>query len=111
MASDETMKVSVPHKLGRDEARRRLERGLGKAGGASFATVDERWTGDRLDFTVAALGQRISGWADVRDDRVDLEVRLPWLLKKLAETFRPALEKETRRALELPAPKETDRST
>ena len=102
--TSETLSVSVPHKLGRDEAKRRVARGLGKAGGSSFATVSETWTGDRLDFTVAAMGQQVTGWATVFNDRVDLEVKLPWLLKKLAETFRPLLEKETRRALELPAP-------
>ncbi len=103
--ADDTLKLSVPHKLTKAEARQRLASGLGKVGNQQFATVNERWTGDRMDFDVKAMGQSIAGWAVVHDDRVDIEVKLPWLLKAMAEKLRPMLAKHTGDVLRLPAPK------
>ena len=75
--------VSIPHHLGKDEAVRRLESGLGNAQANYsnlFAVQEEVWTGDRLQFRVGALGQMASGTIDVADDHVKLEVYMPWLL-------------------------------
>jgi hypothetical protein len=79
--------VSIPHHLGKDEAVRRLKAGLGAAEAKfhQFITVAEQtWTGDRLNFRVAALGQAASGTIDVLDDHVRLEIVLPWLLAQAA---------------------------
>src|SRR3974390_631158 len=75
--------VTIPHRLGKDEALRRLTEGLGRAK-TEFAWLlsleEEVWTGDRLTFRAAALGQRASGIIDVYESGVRLEVTLPWLL-------------------------------
>ena len=79
--------VSIPHRLGRDEATRRLKGGLSRAA-ASVPVLqvdEERWEGERLFFRVRALGQAASGQIDVAEDHVRLEVMLPWLLQKFAE--------------------------
>ncbi len=89
--------VSIPHRLGKDEALRRL-----KGGGTSartnyshlFAVQEEVWTGDRLQFRVSALGQGASGTIDVADDHVNLQAYLPWLLAKLAGAIQPLVRKE-----------------
>jgi Putative polyhydroxyalkanoic acid system protein (PHA_gran_rgn) len=85
--------VSIPHRLGRDEATRRLKTGLTRA--ASSIPVlkvdEERWDGDRMIFRVRALGQAASGHIDVADDHVRLEVRLPWLLQRFAEVAQIAI--------------------
>jgi hypothetical protein len=89
--------VQIPHRLGREEAARRIKSGFGvaRANYSAFLTFhEETWTGDRLAFNVSALGQTASGVLDVADDHVRLEVRLPWLLAKLAEKFTPAIRKE-----------------
>jgi hypothetical protein len=89
--------VSIPHRLGKDEALRRIRSGLGTARtsyGQVLAVEEETWTGDRVAFRVAALGQRASGTIDVRESDVQLEVTLPWLLQKLAERITPAIRKE-----------------
>jgi hypothetical protein len=39
-------------------------------------------------------GQAVGGTIDVFDDRVDLQVTLPWLLAKLAETIQPLIRRE-----------------
>jgi hypothetical protein len=89
--------VSIPHRLGKDEAVRRLKSGLGNAQsnfGHLFAVQEETWTGDHLQFRVSALGQVASGSIDVADDHVNLEVFLPWLLAKIAETIQPLIRRE-----------------
>ena len=79
--------VSIPHRLGREEATRRLKGGLSRAA-ASVPVLqvdEERWEGERMFFRVRALGQAASGQIDVAEDHVRLEVMLPWLLQKFAE--------------------------
>lgn len=79
--------VLIPHRLGREEAARRLKAGLSRA--ASSIPVlkvdEERWEEDRMIFRVRALGQAASGHLDVMDDHVRLEVTLPWLLQRFAQ--------------------------
>ncbi len=85
--------VSIPHKLGKEEALRRLRPGLSRAA-ASFPvlTVDEEsWTGERMNFRVRALGQAASGTVDVGEDQIRLEVTLPWLLQKFAQVAQAAI--------------------
>ena len=79
--------VSIPHRLGREEASRRLKSGLTKAAtSVPVLKVDEeRWEGDRMIFRVSAMGQAASGHVDVGDDQVRVEVTLPWLLQRFAE--------------------------
>lgn len=79
--------VSIPHTLGREEAVRRLKNGLARAATSvpMIKVEDERWMDDRLDLRVRAMGQQASGRVDVRDDRIDVEVTLPWLLQRFAQ--------------------------
>ena len=85
--------VSIPHRLGRDEAMRRLKSGLTRA--ASSIPVlqvdEERWDENRMIFRVRAIGQAASGHLDVADDHVLLEVTLPWLLQRFAQVAQAAI--------------------
>jgi hypothetical protein len=89
--------MSIPHRLGKAEAVRRLKSDLGSAG-AGFGHllhIDEQtWTDDRLQFRVTALGQTVHGNIDVAEDYVRLEVFLPWLLAMIAERLQPLIRKE-----------------
>jgi len=79
--------VSIPHSLGKAEATRRLKAGLDGIRFEYGSLIDvsrEQWDGDRLTFEVSVLKQRASGAIDVEDDRVRLEVNLPWFLARLA---------------------------
>ena len=87
--------VSIPHRLGREEAARRLKTGLGRAA-ASIPVMqveEERWSGDTMTFRIRALGQIASGQVDVADDQVKVEVVLPWLLQRFAEMAQTAIRK------------------
>ncbi len=90
--------VSIPHRLGKEEARRRIKSGLGGARanlGHVLHIQEETWSGDRVSFAISALGQHASGSLEVRERDVELTVTLPWLLHKFAERFAPLIRKET----------------
>lgn len=93
--------VSIPHRLGREEALRRLKAGLTRAA-ASVPVLkvdEERWEGDRMIFRVHALGQVAAGHIDVADDHVRLEVTLPWLLQRFAEVAQAVIKHRGNRLL------------
>ena len=83
----EPLVVTIPHRLGKEEALRRIKAGLSRAENefAHLISFEEQaWSGDRLTFRVSALAQRASGQIDVYENAVRLEVTLPWLLAKFA---------------------------
>ena len=88
--------VTLPHQLGRAEARRRIENGFAKIvhvlpGGTG--SYSERWEGDRLVFGVVAMGQTLSGVVDVLDTVVTMEIELPGVLGLLAGGLKARLQK------------------
>jgi hypothetical protein len=87
--------VSIPHKLGREEAMRRLESGLARAASSvpMLSVDEERWQENRMIFRVRALGQAAAGHVDVAEDHVRVEVVLPWLLQRFAEVAQAAIRK------------------
>lgn len=95
--------VEIPHKLGAAEARRRLEAGVGDfsrhLGGVAGA-LTKSWEGDRLKFVLQAMGQQVSGFIDVRDTELRIEVLLPGVLGMLAGKIRSRLQKEGQILLE-----------
>lgn len=85
--------VSIPHRLGREEATRRLKVGLTRAASSIpvLKVEEERWEDYRMIFRVRTLGQAASGHLDVADDHVRVEVTLPWLLQRFAEVAQVAI--------------------
>jgi len=89
--------VAIPHQLGRAEARRRIDEGFGDFSrhlGGTAGALTKSWTGDRLNFSLQAMGQGISGFLDVAEDAVRVEVLLPGFLAMLAGKIRGTLQKE-----------------
>ena len=90
------IEVDLPHKLGRDEARRRIANNIHKLqehipGGAQ---VQSGWTGDQLNLDVAAMGQSITATIDVMDDKVRLKVLLPPMLGMFAGMIHAGLQRK-----------------
>ena len=95
--------VSIPHNLGREEALRRLKGGMGNLRsqfGDKLTKLEDKWTGDRMDFDVRALGQSVSGHLEVFNDSVRVEVQLPWVLSMIVNKIRPFIEKQGQLMLE-----------
>ena len=98
----EPLVVTIPHELGKEEALRRVRSALGKAS-SSFPVLkveQETWSGDRMDFRIRALGQLASGSVQVEDRSVRLEVTLPRLLHKFAESVQRTVQGRGRILLE-----------
>jgi hypothetical protein len=75
--------VDLPHTLGVEEARRRMQGSMGKLkdhipGGS--ADVRSDWEGDRMNLVVKAMGQEVSCNIDVMETVVRVEVMLPGML-------------------------------
>ena len=81
--------VSIPHRLGRLEARRRLDSGVGRLRlelNPLLSGLDYHWEGDTLNFVASAMWQRITGRIEVLDDVVRIEIDLPWIMQLLRDT-------------------------
>ena len=89
------LSITIPHQLGRAEARRRIEGGFSNLvrqlpGGGN--TCVQRWDGDRLTFSVGALGQSVSGSVDVLEAVVKFEIELPGVLGMVASGLKARLQ-------------------
>ncbi|HLL09751.1 MAG TPA: polyhydroxyalkanoic acid system family protein [Rubrivivax sp.] len=98
----QTISISIPHQLGRSEARRRIEGGFAKLvqvvpGGGG--TCSQRWDGDRLTFSVVAMGQTVAGVVTVLDAVVSMDIELPGFLGMIAGGFKDRLHKAGQRLL------------
>lgn len=74
--------VDLPHHLGRDEARRRIDANVDKLerhipGGAAVAS---RWDGDTMKLDIGAMGQTIAAALDVGESKVTVRIELPGML-------------------------------
>lgn len=91
--------ITIPHQLGRVEARRRIEGGfaqmLHQMPGISGRGT-QSWDGDRLSFAVNAVGQSVSGVVDVGESAVTIEVLLPGLLGTIASALKGRLKEAGR---------------
>jgi putative polyhydroxyalkanoate system protein len=90
------IEVDLPHKLGKDEARRRIADNVHKLqehipGGAQ---VQSGWVGDQLNLDVAALGQQVTATIDVAESSVKVRMLLPGMLGMFAGPIQAALKKK-----------------
>ncbi|HEX8580476.1 MAG TPA: polyhydroxyalkanoic acid system family protein [Allosphingosinicella sp.] len=94
--------VDIPHKLGQQEARRRIENGVGRIadhvpGGAK---AEHSWEGDKLRLRVEAMGQAVSARIEVLDAVVRVELMLPAALSFFAKPIEAMLKKKGTELLE-----------
>jgi hypothetical protein len=100
------IEVSIPHALGKDEARRRIEQGFGRlrtqmtGGLGALVSFQEQWAGDQLEFEGGMLGQKVRGRLTVLADAVRIQVDLPEMLAAIADKIRGTLEREGQKLLE-----------
>lgn len=90
------IQVDLPHKLGRDEARRRIANNIHKLrehipGGAS---VESAWQGDELDLAINAMGQAVTAKIGVEETKVRVAVILPGMLGMFAGPIEAMLQKK-----------------
>lgn len=86
----EPLVVSIPHRLGRAEAKRRLDLGISRIQPelrGLVNTLDYSWDHDNLNFRAVAMWQTISGRIEVQEDAVRIEIDLPWMMRLLGDTI------------------------
>ncbi|KLE34626.1 polyhydroxyalkanoic acid system family protein [Aurantiacibacter luteus] len=75
------MDVAIPHNLGREEVRRRMRDNSHKIGDqipGGMADVQTSWPSeDRMNLSITAMGQAITGHIDIEDHQVVFHVLLP----------------------------------
>jgi hypothetical protein len=89
--------VSLPHKLGREEAHRRIAANIHSLqdhipGGASH--VMSNWVGDRLDLQIHAMGQAVDAQITVEETKVRCHVMLPGMLALFAAPIEAMLNRK-----------------
>ena len=90
------IEVDLPHKLGKEEARRRIANNVHNLrehipGGAQ---VQSGWAGDQLNLDVQAMGQQVTATIDVEESKVRLKVLLPGILGMFSGVVQAALQKK-----------------
>lgn len=94
--------VTIPHQLGKAEARQRIEDGINRMGHqfGEGAKLTKAWSGDCLSFSAKVVGQAVAGRLDVLEDAVRMEVDLPPFFAMMADKIKGRLKKEGQLMLE-----------
>ena len=95
------IQMDIPHQLGKDGARARVDAKIGKLAShiPGGADVTHRWEGDTMHFTVTAMGQSIASTATVFADKVHAVVDLPAFLGLFAGKVKEMIEREAPKLL------------
>lgn len=104
----QTVSVDVPHKLGAQEAERRVRDGFGMLQeklGDRLSSLHVVWGEGRADLTITAMGQTAQGALEFLPEAVRVSLELPWFLAALGEKIVGKLAQKTGEVLQLPAPK------
>ena len=95
--------VIVLHALTKDEALQRVKAGLERVVArypAHLTIGEQKWSGDRLTFRVAVLGQTTTGTIDVGEREVRADVALSWLMAHQAGVAEAIIRREGAAMLE-----------
>ncbi len=74
------LNVTIPHQLGTTEARSRIQGAVAEAMGRygdKVSNLQERWEGDRGEFSGKAMGFNLSGTVTVHPDAVEIQGESP----------------------------------
>ena len=98
--------ITLPHKLGKMEARARVERSVGdlktQLGSMGLGQMQHGWADDRLNFNARMLGQNITGRLDVNENDLRIEVDLPAFLVSMASKISGMIKQRGQVLLEPP---------
>ena len=89
----EPIQVDLPHKLGKEEARRRIASNIHKLESQipGAANVQSAWAGDQLNLVINAMGQGANAQLDVQESCVRVRIELAGMLAMFAAPIQAAL--------------------
>jgi len=90
------IEVDLPHRLGKEEARRRIAENIHKLQDhiPGSANVESGWAGDQLNLSVQALGEAVQASIDVEESKVHVTMLLPGMLGMFAAPIQAVLRKK-----------------
>lgn len=96
------MRLAIPHKLDREEARRRIKGSAHEI--VDFlpdrADVQTSWPSEnRMALNVSAMGQSITGDIDIEDGQVVFTINLPGMLSFVEPMIQKAISAKGRKLL------------
>ena len=98
------IRIDIPHKLGVEEAKRRIERGFGELQDqiavVRVAQVQKAWDGDVMRFGMRVAGQAMSGRLTVLAEAIHMEIELPGMLGAIAGAIKGRLRRTGQLLLE-----------
>jgi len=94
--------VDLPHRLGAEEAKRRIASNIGglTAHLPAGAQVRSSWTGDIMRLGVGVMGQELDASLDVRENVVRVTVNLPPALSFFGKAIEAGLRRSAPELLE-----------
>ena len=94
--------VDLPHRLGAEEAKRRIASNMGSLTGhlPSGAQVRSNWEGDRLALGIGVIGQEVEAAIDVKESVVRVTVQLPPALAFFGKAIEAGLRRSAPELLE-----------
>jgi len=94
--------VDLPHRLGAEEARRRIAGGIGRITDhlPAGAEASSEWAGNRLNLRVSAMAQEVTAHIDVLETVVRVELLLPGALAFFAKPIEAMLRRKGTELLE-----------
>ena len=106
ITATEPITVTISHRLGRDEAKHRIDAGFGKIRAdiePYVSRLEYRWESDyTLELHATAMMQTITGKIEIYEDFIKIELGLPRLLHMIAKTIAGRIEKTGATLLEGP---------
>jgi hypothetical protein len=94
--------VDLPHHLGAEEAKRRIESNIGGLTShlPSGAQVASNWQGNQLKLDIGAMGQQVNAGIDVQENIVRVSVLLPPALSFFGKAIEAGLRRSAPALLE-----------
>ncbi len=90
------VEVRVPHSLGRDEVKRRLEAAVGRARdefGEKIGDLDASWDGDeRLRLLLSVMGMQIDSEVEIQASELLVRVQIPGMAGLFAGRIKQGIE-------------------
>ena len=90
------MDILVKHSLATDEVKKRLQNlavELKKQYGSQLKDYTEEWIGNKLKVNFKAMGFKLGGILEIFDDRVEMNGKVPLMLKSFEGQVRDTITK------------------
>ncbi|HWK08141.1 MAG TPA: polyhydroxyalkanoic acid system family protein [Puia sp.] len=96
------MNIKIQHTHTREEARRRVTTLINKLKrqyGDQIQNLNEEWTDYTGTIEGSAKGYSLSGTIDVKEDVLDIDLKLPFLLQVFGNKIRSVVEEQVKKEL------------